>query len=77
VRERDATWAAVLGVLAMFLGILGPFAIRAGVRSLANINHSNGALRGSGSALFGIVAGAVATAFLLLGIAWFLAAALL
>lgn len=77
VRERDATWAVVLGVLAMFLGILGPFALRTGLRSLSNINRSRGMLRGTGSALFGIVAGALATLFLVLGIAWFLGSALL
>jgi len=77
VRERDATWSAVLGVLGLFCGVLGPFALRTGLRSLSNINHSRGVLRGSGSALFGIVAGAVATAFLVLGIAWFMGSALL
>ena len=77
VRERDATWAAVLGVLAMFCGLLGPFAFRTGLRSLSNINRSRGALRGSGAALFGVVAGAIGTTFLILGIAWFLGSSLL
>ena len=77
VRERDATWAVVLGVLAMFLGVLGPFALATGLRSLSNINRSRGVLRGTGSALFGIFAGALATVFLVIGIAWFLGRALL
>jgi len=71
LRERDATYAVVFGVLGMFCGVLGPVALRIGLRSLGNINRSRGALTGTGSALFGIVAGAVATLFLLVGIAWF------
>jgi hypothetical protein len=76
VREQDATWAAVLGVLSMFLGILGPFAVRAGLRSLRAINGSHGRLRGAGSALFGVFAGAVSTLFLVFGIGWFAVSAL-
>jgi len=72
MRERDATYAVVFGVLGMFCGILGPVALRIGLRSLRNINGSHGALTGTGSALFGVMAGAVASGFLLAGIAWFL-----
>jgi len=71
VRERDATYAVVLGVLGMFCGIFGPVALRIGLRSLRNINGSPGALTGTGSAVFGVIAGAVATLFLVVGIAWF------
>jgi Domain of unknown function (DUF4190) len=71
VRERDATYAVVFGVLGMFCGIFGPFALRLGLRSLRNINSSHGALTGTGSALFGVIAGAAATLFLIAGIAWF------
>jgi hypothetical protein len=71
VRERDATYAVVFGVLGMFCGILGPVALRIGLRSLRNINGSHGALTGTGSAVFGVIAGAVATLFLVVGIAWF------
>jgi hypothetical protein len=72
VRERDATYAVVFGVLGMFFGIFGPVAFQVGFRSLRNINGSHGMLRGTGSALFGMIAGAVATLFLVIGIAWFL-----
>jgi len=71
VRERDATYAVVFGVLGMFCGILGPVALRIGLRSLRNINSSRGGLTGTGSAVFGVIAGAVATLFLVVGIAWF------
>jgi hypothetical protein len=71
VRERDATYAVVLGVLGMFCGIFGPVALRIGLRSLRNINGSHGALTGTASAVFGVIAGTVATLFLVVGIAWF------
>jgi hypothetical protein len=72
VRERDATYAVVFGVLGMFCGLFGPVALRVGLRSLRNINDSHGALTGTGSAVFGVIAGALATLFLVAGIAWFL-----
>jgi hypothetical protein len=71
VRERDATYAVVFGVMGMFCGIFGPVALRVGLRSLRNINGSHGTLTGTGSALFGVLAGVVATLFLVVGIAWF------
>jgi hypothetical protein len=71
MREVNATPAVVLGVLSMFLAILGPFALRAGIRSLGNISSHPGVLTGTGSALFGIIAGAVSTVFLVAGVAWF------
>ena len=71
MRERDATYAVVFGVMGMFCGVFGPVALRVGLRSLWNINHSRGALTGTGSAVFGVLAGAVASLFLLVGIAWF------
>lgn len=74
MREVSANTAVLLGVLSMFLGVFGPFAIRAGLRSLRNINRSRGVLTGTRSALFGIVAGAVSTFFLALGIGWFVVA---
>jgi hypothetical protein len=72
VRERDATYAVIFGVLGMFCGIFGPVALRLGLRSLRNINSSHGALTGTGSALFAVMAGAAATIVLVAGIAWFL-----
>jgi hypothetical protein len=72
LRERDATYAVVWGVLGMVFAIFGPIALRTGLRSLGNINRSQGALTGTASALFGVIAGAVVTVFLVIGIAWFL-----
>ncbi len=77
MRERDATYAVFFGVLGMFCGIFGPVALRVGIRSLRNINGSHGTLSGTGSALFGIIAGAVASLFLVIGIAWFVLAGVL
>ncbi|TMC14082.1 MAG: hypothetical protein E6J29_04405 [Chloroflexi bacterium] len=73
MREVNATPAVVLGVLSMFLALLGPFALRAGLRSLRQINAHPGVLTGTGSALFGIIAGAASTVFLVAGLAWFVA----
>ena len=73
LREVYATPAVVLGVLSLFLAILGPFALRTGIRSLRNINAHPGVLTGTGSALFGIIAGAVSTVLLVAGLAWFIA----
>ena len=56
----------------MFCGVFGPVALRVGLRSLGNIRRSRGTLTGTGSAMFGVVAGAVTSLFLLVGIAWFL-----
>jgi hypothetical protein len=72
VRERDATYAVIFGLLGMFCGIFGPVAFGVGFRSFRNINGSHGALTGTGSALFGVIAGAVATLFLVVEIGWFL-----
>jgi hypothetical protein len=72
LRERDATYAVVWGVLGMLFAILGPVALGVGLRSLGNINRSHGALTGTASALFGVIAGAVVTILLVIGIAWFL-----
>lgn len=72
MREISANTAVVLGVLSMFVGVFGPFAIRAGLRSLHNIQRSRGVLTGTGSALFGIIAGSVSTVFLAVGLGWFL-----
>jgi hypothetical protein len=73
-RERSATRAFVLGLLAMPFVIFAPFAIWASVSSLRGIRKSNGELTGATSAVFGLVAGILALATLVLGIAyWFLA----
>jgi hypothetical protein len=66
VRDRSATRALVLGLLSLPFGILSPFAIWSGSRSLRRIHTSQGALRGSASALIGLLAG-LTGAILLVG----------
>lgn len=73
-RERSARRALWLGLLALPFGIVAPFAIWAGVRSLRRIRASNGALSGEVSAGVGIAGGLLGLAVLILGTAyWFLA----
>jgi hypothetical protein len=77
VREREVTGraatrasvvAVVIGAVSLFIGVLGPVAIVAGLRARR---------RGeSWLALLAIIAGSVSTAFLLLGIVHYLLAAL-
>lgn len=57
MRDRSATRALVLGLLSLPFGILSPFAIWSGSRSLGRIRASQGSLRGSASALIGLLAG--------------------
>jgi hypothetical protein len=58
-----APWAIVAGYLGLFciLGVFGPLALGAGILGLRQIGR-NPALIGRGRAIFGIVAGALATA---------------
>lgn len=76
-RDAGATRAAVLGALSLPFGILGPFAIVSGSRSLHRIRGSGGTLSGEVSALFGLAAGVIATVLLVVGLAWFLLSGLL
>ena len=72
-RERSATQALVLGLLAMPFGIFAPFALWAGLASMRRIRLSGGALTGSASAAAGIAGGVLGLAILLFGTAyWFL-----
>lgn len=64
----------MLGLLCLPFGILSPFAIWAGARSLARIRASNGELRGGFSATLGLAAGAVGLITLVFGIAYWLLA---
>ncbi|HKW69176.1 MAG TPA: hypothetical protein VJP81_01205 [Candidatus Dormibacteraeota bacterium] len=74
MRDRAATRALVLGVLAMWFGILAPFAIFSAVRSLRRIRASEGELRGATSATAGLVAGSIGLAVVVVGVAyWWLA----
>jgi hypothetical protein len=57
-----APWAIAAGYLGLFsiLGVFGPFAIVAGILGVRQIDHDP-RLHGMGRAVFGIVAGAMAT----------------
>ena len=64
----------MLGLLAMWFGILAPFAIFSSVRSLRRIRASGGELRGGTSATAGLIAGSVGLATAVIGIAyWWIA----
>jgi hypothetical protein len=70
--ERRANRAFALGLVSLPLGLLGPFAIVSGWRSLRAMAASGGTLTGEGRAVFGLVAGSLSTGFLILGVARFL-----
>jgi len=73
-RERSATRALVLGVLALPFGIFAPFAVWAGINSLRRIRASAGALSGTASAAAGLAGGLMGLAVVIVGTAyWFLA----
>ena len=72
-RERSATRALVLGLLAMPFGIFAPFALWAGLRSMRRIHLADGTLTGSASAAIGIAGGVFGLTVLVFGTAyWFL-----
>ena len=74
MRDRAATRALVLGLLALPFGVLAPLAIWTGARSLKRINDSGGKLTGRAIALTGLVAGVACATFLVIGIVyWWLA----
>jgi hypothetical protein len=68
LRDRSATRALVLGLLALPFGILSPFAIWTGARSWRRINGSDGKLTGSGAALLGLAGGLIGALFLVAGV---------
>jgi hypothetical protein len=73
-RERSATRALVLGLLALPFGIFAPFAIWAGISSLRRIRASAGALSGTASAAAGLAGGLIGLTVVIAGTAyWFLA----
>ena len=72
VRDRSATPALILGLLALPFGLLSPLAIWSGGRSLARIRRSQGQLRGSTSALIGLAGGLLGALFLAGGIVFWL-----
>lgn len=75
MRDRGATRALVLGLLALWFGVFAPFAIFSGGRSLRRILASNGDLSGAASAAAGLLAGLVALGLILVGVAYWLLAA--
>ena len=73
-RERSATRALVLGLLALPFGVFAPFAIWAGISSLRRIRASAGALSGEASALAGLAGGLIGLTVVIAGTAyWFIA----
>ena len=76
MRDRAATRALVLGLLALWFGVFAPFAVVTGARSLGRIRASHGELRGAAAATGGLVAGILALAVIVAGVAyWFFASA--
>lgn len=72
MRDRGATRALVFGLLALPFGVLSPFAIWSGARSLLRIRGSNGELRGARSATAGLIAGLLGLVTSIIGTAyWF------
>jgi hypothetical protein len=65
----------VLGLLALWFGVLAPFAILSATRSLRRIRASNGELRGAGSATTGFVAGVIGMVVIFAGIGYWILAA--
>ena len=65
----------MLGLLALWFGIFAPFAVFSAVRSLRRIRASNGSLSGTASAMTGLIAGSLALAVILAGVAWWIFAA--
>jgi hypothetical protein len=68
VRDRAATRSLVLGLLALPFGVFAPFAVWSALGSLRRIAASDGRLRGGGSAMAGLVAGALGLLVILIGI---------
>jgi len=67
VRDRAATRALVLGLLALWFGLFAPFAVYSGARSWRRIRASGGELTGGASALGGLVAGLIGLAVIVVG----------
>jgi hypothetical protein len=72
VRDRAATRALVLGALSLPFGLLAPFAIWSGTRSVRRIRASGGQLTGAWRASLGVAAGLTGAAFAIGGIVFWL-----
>ncbi|HEV2475157.1 MAG TPA: hypothetical protein VGX22_01365 [Candidatus Dormibacteraeota bacterium] len=75
MRDRGATRALVLGLLAMWFGVFAPFAIFSATRSLRRIRASNGELSGTASATAGLVTAAIGIVVIVAGIGYWIVAA--
>lgn len=73
-RERSATRALVLGLLALPFGIFAPFALWAGISSLHRIRTSAGASKGEASAVIGIAGGLIGLVVVIAGTAYWILA---
>ncbi len=74
MRDRAATRSLVLGLLALPFGVIAPFAVWSGVRSVQRIRAAHGELTGETSAALGLAAGLLGFVALIAGTAyWFLA----
>jgi hypothetical protein len=75
MRDRAATRALVLGLLALPFAVFAPFAVFSGARSLLRIRASRGEMRGATSAAAGLAAGIISLATLVaVAVYWVLAA---
>jgi len=74
MRDRAATRALVLGLLALPFGVFAPFAIWSGISSLRRIRASRGELRGATRAGAGLIAGLVGLSTFLIGTSYWLLA---
>jgi hypothetical protein len=74
MRDRAATRALVLGLLALWFGVFAPFAIYSGARSWRRIHSSGGELTGGASALGGLIAGVIALAVIAIGVTYWIVA---
>ena len=72
VRDGRATRALVLGVLSLPFGLLAPFAIWSGSRSLLRIRSSSGSVTGAWSAAIGVAAGIAGASFGIGGLVFWL-----
>jgi hypothetical protein len=74
VRDRAATRALVLGLLAMWFGVFAPFAVWSGFRSWRRIRGSGGELHGATSAMAGLIGGLIGLVTIVAGtVYWFTA----
>lgn len=74
MRDRSANRALGLGILSLPFGLLAPFAIWSGARSLGRIRASHGELRGGGAAAGGVIAGTLGLVTLMAGVAYWIIA---